>query len=317
MADLIRLSVKEGSQSSRQIAKNIEQSAERVKSSRRVLDMDTSARAKRYAELRDKYRPDGSYVENSRSNYRSFNDFVSPEARAARRPKPKVAPQPTGNARVDAFNRRVAQAREPKSTPRTAEEIKKSYKESRSRERKEARESNLRKREAERIASSQAFLDGANQQKGLLPTVAKTSKTLLGSMVNNLSEEGALKRAGIGIFQSAGVGGVTSAGMAYLQGEDPWEAAKTGMFKGAMVGAGYQGLKAATHASSTKKGIKGIMDNTKQIGRGVRDTYSVHTVRGNAAMRQNGMSDQLKTIMRANELSKTSIAANGLYGGRK
>lgn len=317
MADLIRLSVKEGSQASKQMAKNIEQSASRVTNSRRVVDMDTSARAKRYAELRDKYRPDGSYVENSRGNYKSFKGFTSPEARAARQPKPDVAPKSTGNARVDAFNRRAAQARVPKSTPRTAEEIKRSYREASSQKRKATREATARQREADRIASSQAFLDGASPQKGFLPTAAKTGKTLLGSMVNNLGEKGALKRAGIGAFQSAGVWGTASAGIAYLQGEDPWEAAKTGAVRGAMAGAGYQGLKAAAHANSTQKGIKGVLDNTKQIGRGVRDTYSVHTPRGNAAMRQNGMSDQLKTIMRANELSKTSISANGLYGGRK
>lgn len=143
-------------------------------------------------------------------------------------------------------------------------------------------------------------LDGVEAKDTFFKSIGATGATLGRSMYKNLSEKGALKRAAIGTLQTSAVSAAASGGLAALNGDDPWEAAKTGAIRGALAGAGYQGLKAATH---TTAGFgKGGM---KQIGRGLKDTYGAHTVSGQAAIRQNGqMSNQLKRILMAGKDTK-------------
>jgi hypothetical protein len=158
-----------------------------------------------------------------------------------------------------------------------------------------------RRREAGRKMVN-PILDSVPTYDGVLSRVGATAGTLTNSMFKSLSEKGALGKAFKGSVQASAFGAATQGTLSYLQGDDPWEGAKTGAIRGAMIGAGYQGLKAATHARSAGKGITGMKSNMKQIGRGLKSTYSAHTVEGQAAIRQNGqMSNQLKRILMANK----------------
>lgn len=76
-------------------------------------------------------------------------------------------------------------------------------------------------------------------------------------------------------------------------------------------GAGYHGLKAATHAN--KGSIKG---NLKHIGSTTQQVYKAHTPAGNAAMRQNGVSNQLKRVLEANQMTQKQIAYSDLIDRR-
>lgn len=161
-------------------------------------------------------------------------------------------------------------------------------------------------REGQRNVGS---LKGVNTDRGLLSRVGATANTLYGSALQNLKTEGNLRRAGIGTLQSAAASAGVHGGLAFLQGEDPWEAAKTGAVRGAFAGAGYQGLKAATHAKTGS--IKG---NLKHIASTTKQTYKAHTVAGNAAMKQGGVSNQLARVLQANEMSRQT---SGIFGFNK
>lgn len=169
-------------------------------------------------------------------------------------------------------------------------------------------ERNARKRELS-IRRAPKILDGVEPSDKFLRRIGLTGTTLFRSAVGNLSAKGNLATAGKKVVQSATVGAASSAGLAYLQGDDPWQAAKGGAFKGALVGASYQGLKAATHTPQAI--FKGGATN---IGRTVADTYKAHTSAGQAAFRQNGMSSQLQRVLQTNQSVRMNQSIFGLNG---
>ncbi|UOE58098.1 hypothetical protein [Cytobacillus oceanisediminis] len=129
-----------------------------------------------------------------------------------------------------------------------------------------------------------------------LGRLGATGSTLLGSGAQYFSREGSIKSALKGTVASSAVSAGAHGGIAALQGEDPWEAAKTGALRGAMAGAGYHGLKGATWADAGS-----IRGNLKAIGQGVKQTHMTHSVKGQLALRDKGISRQLEQIMRANQ----------------
>ncbi|MFE7817805.1 hypothetical protein ACFU1R_06325 [Priestia megaterium] len=179
----------------------------------------------------------------------------------------------------------------------------------RTKQQRTARQNSRVEKKRRRADEGLASLNTINPQERLLPAIGSTAKTLYGSARANLGEPGSLKRAGIGVIQSSAASAAVSGGMAAIQGNDPWEAAKSGAFKGAVAGVGYQGLKAATHAhtGSIKGNLKHIASTTKQ-------TYQAHTVAGNTAMRtsKNGVSNQLKRVLDANQASRKTESIFGL-----
>ncbi|HDR4737019.1 TPA: hypothetical protein QCR36_004073 [Bacillus cereus] len=172
-----------------------------------------------------------------------------------------------------------------------------------------ARKSKSARETRKRVAGSQEALNGATPNNKFLGRIGASAKTLLGSGMENLRAEGNLRRAGIGAFQSSVTSAAVHGGIGYLQGDDPWEAAKTGAIRGAFAGAGYQGLKAATHAN--KGSIRG---NLKHIGSTTKQVYQAHTPAGNATMRQNGVSNQLKRVLEANQMTQRT---NSIFGFNK
>lgn len=152
-------------------------------------------------------------------------------------------------------------------------------------------------------------LNGIDPNKGLLSRIGASASVLGSSALSNLRTAGNLKKAGIGTLQSSVASAGIHGGLAYIQGDDPWEAAKTGAVRGALAGAGYQGLKAATHANagSIKGNIKHMASTTKQ-------TYKAHTAAGNASMRQNGVSNQLARVLDNNRMARQT---EGIFGFNK
>jgi len=179
----------------------------------------------------------------------------------------------------------------------------------RTKQQRTARQTSRVEKKKRRADEGIASLNTINPQERVLPRIGSTAKTLYGSARTNLGEPGSLKRAGIGVVQSSAASAAVSGGMAALQGNDPWEAAKSGAFKGAIGGVGYQGLKAATHAQTGS--IKG---NLKHIASTTKQTYQAHTMAGNAAMRssKNGVSNQLKRVLDANQASRQTESIFGL-----
>ncbi|MFE4029185.1 hypothetical protein ACFX4N_23810 [Priestia sp. YIM B13551] len=171
---------------------------------------------------------------------------------------------------------------------------------------------------AERQKSEKEFdkgvssLDGIKANEKLLPSIGATASTLFKSARTNLGAKGSMKSAAIGTFQASAASAAVSGGIAALQGNDPWEAAKTGFVRGAMAGGTYQGLKAATHANAGS--IKG---NLKHIASTTKQTYQAHTMAGNAGMRQGGVSRQLEKVLKASQMNRQNIAHNGLYKNQK
>lgn len=160
------------------------------------------------------------------------------------------------------------------------------------------------RKQAEEIVRKGEALRGVSTHDTILGRLGTTAKTLINSASYNLAQEGNLKKAGIGIVQSSVAGAAFSGGMGYLQGDDPWEAAKTGAFRGALAGVGYQGFKAATHANAGS-----IRGNIKQMSSTSRQVYKAHTVAGQEAIKKNGMSRQLKTVLEANRNSQLAQSA--------
>ncbi|MES9681840.1 hypothetical protein ABWK22_02745 [Gottfriedia acidiceleris] len=161
---------------------------------------------------------------------------------------------------------------------------------------------------AKKIKTGVSF-NNIDPNKGLIRRAGSTLGVLAGSAASNLRKSGNLKKAAIGTLQSSVASAGVSAGLAAVQGNDPWEAAKTGAVRGAMAGVGYQGLKAATHAN--KGSIKG---NLKHMASTSKQVYQAHTVKGNAAMRQNGVSPQLKRVLHNNQMARQT---EGIFGFNK
>ena len=170
------------------------------------------------------------------------------------------------------------------------------------------------KREEKKVAENRSLLLNMehfdDDEKG--KHLWETTKTLVGSAHGNLSNIENLKKAGKGTLQASAASTAAHGGLAALQGEDPWEAAKTGAFRGAIGGGMYQYAKAATGAKSRLPGMKGIKDNFKQMGVGARDTYRAHNWNANIDMRESGnISPQLKTVLRQNQRNKMT---GGIFG---
>ena len=155
---------------------------------------------------------------------------------------------------------------------------------------------------------SKINLEGTRLQKG-----AGVFKTANSSFLGNMRIKENRKMAGRGIVKSTAASAAAHGGLAYLQGEDPWEAAKTGAIRGALVGGGYQYAKAATGAKSNLKGIKGIKDNLRQIGTGGRDIVRAHSITGNLDMKKDirNISPQLKRVLQQKERNEMT---GGLFG---
>jgi hypothetical protein len=166
-----------------------------------------------------------------------------------------------------------------------------------------------RRKKAENVVTNGRMFEGIDASKGLFGRIGATASVLGGSGLHNLRQAGNLRKAGIGTLQTSVASAGIHGGLAYLQGDDPWEAAKTGAVRGALVGGGYQGLKAATHAN--KGSIKG---NLKHMASTTKQTYKAHTAAGNASMRQNGVSTQLKQVLRNNQMARQT---EGIFGFNK
>ncbi|MEK1829093.1 hypothetical protein AAAC51_08040 [Priestia megaterium] len=173
---------------------------------------------------------------------------------------------------------------------------------------KNIREGKEKVNRSQRKIDGRKTLRGIKTSEGVLSPLASTLKTGYNSASHFLKQDDNLKKAGIGIIQSGATGAAVSGGLAAIQGEDPWAAAKSGAVRGAFGGIGYQGLKAATHANtgSLKGNLKHMASTTKQ-------TYQAHTRAGNVAMQRQGVSRQLQTVLNASELNRQNIASNGLY----
>lgn len=159
--------------------------------------------------------------------------------------------------------------------------------------------------------SPNAGLDELNQidpTRGKLGAIKGTASTLFNSGADYLGRDGNLKKAGIGVLQSSAVSAAGHGALAAAQGDDPWEAAKTGALRGAVVGAGYQGMKAATQLDKHQ----GYFNNLKHMGRNVYDVGRAHTVSGNSAIRKEGVSKPLENILRANQLNSMNRQKNKL-----
>lgn len=128
--------------------------------------------------------------------------------------------------------------------------------------------------------------------------VGVTAKSLFTGAKNHFHDPtlGAERRKAAfkGTFQAAAVSAGGHAGLALLSGDDPWEAAKTGAFRGALAGAGYQSLKGATGANT-----ESIWGNMKHIGATTKDLYSATTIKGREQLRKEGMSNSLSNLLRA------------------
>lgn len=145
-----------------------------------------------------------------------------------------------------------------------------------------------------------------NMTNGLLRTIGATAKTVLGSGIDHFSKEGNVKNAFKGVVKSTALNATVSGGMAAMQGEDPWDAAKSGAVRGAFLGAGYMGLKGSL-ASSKKLGKGG----TREMASTVRDVYRSHTLEGQKQLRRDGLSRPLKQVL---EQNKRTERASNFYG---
>lgn len=141
-------------------------------------------------------------------------------------------------------------------------------------------------------------IDKLDQKKlnGGVKGIGQVGRTYLASGKNYFFDpkEGSsrLKKAGIGVLQSSAVSAAGHAGVAYVNGSDPWEAAKQGAVRGAMVGAGYQGLKGATRSDAGS-----IWGNVKQINATTKDLYKATTVKGREQIRKEGASRSLSSLL--------------------
>jgi hypothetical protein len=187
------------------------------------------------------------------------------------------------------------------------------------------------KKEAERAkqagfdpkVNKQRHAEGAAHREGILSDhavtcdtffsrIGATGKTLLNSGGEHFSQEGAVKKALQKTVTASAASAGGHMGLAAVQGEDVWEAAKTGAFRGAVVGGGYQGLKGVTRADASS-----IRGNLKQIGSGLNRTYKSTNQANHASMAQRaeasgGVSKQLEKILRANQMNEVNKTANGL-----
>lgn len=123
--------------------------------------------------------------------------------------------------------------------------------------------------------------------------VTKVLRNLTKRAARNATEhyaEHGVKPALQGVVQSVAAHATLSGGLAALQGDDVWEAAKTGAFRGALMGTGYQSLKFATKAN--KETVRG---NLKHI----------------AKTSKSAVSTQLKTVLRHKRMTEKTKAAFG------
>lgn len=122
---------------------------------------------------------------------------------------------------------------------------------------------------------------------------------------------GRRKAAYKGTFQAAAVSAAGHAGVAVLNGDDPWEAAKTGAFRGALAGGGYQTLKGATGANTGS-----MWGNMQHIGSTTKDMYRATTIKGRESIRagEEKMSRPLKKMLSAQVDAKTSSAVRNKKG---
>jgi len=136
-----------------------------------------------------------------------------------------------------------------------------------------------------------AELDGG--RKGVKETAGALKDNFKNHFFGENGEEN-LKAAGVQVAKSAAVSAAAHGGLAALEGEDAWEAAKKGAFRGALGAGLYQGAKGATGANAGS-----IWGNIKQIGRTTQDMYNATTVAGREALRKGNMSGSLATLMQA------------------
>lgn len=136
--------------------------------------------------------------------------------------------------------------------------------------------------------------------KNMIGSIGATAKTVFNSGKAHFSQPGTIGTAGKGIAKSMGANAAISGGLAAVQGDDIWDAAKSGAVRGAAMGAGYMGAKGAM--GTTAKFGKGGMKDT---ARTMNQAYKSTTVAGQQAMRsgQSPMSNQLKKVLENNRMS--------------
>lgn len=150
-------------------------------------------------------------------------------------------------------------------------------------------------------------LSSINLDGGATKKTLRAAKTFNGSFLGHIKDEENLKTIGKRVLQSTAGSAAAHGGLAALQGDDPWEAAKTGALRGAFAGAGYQYLRAGAGVNSMQKGFKGFKENVGTVYKAGRDTLRAHSITGNRELRQK-MSPYLKQVLDQN-------ARNEMTGG--
>lgn len=138
------------------------------------------------------------------------------------------------------------------------------------------------------------MLPQANEK--MLGSIGSTGKMLWNSARTEFAKEGAVKNVLKGTVKAGALDAGISGGLAALQGEDVWDAAKGGFMQGAKYGAGYMGLKTTVGATS-KFGRGGL----KETATGIRDTFRSTRASGQEMIRREGVSNSLFNVLRNNQ----------------
>lgn len=183
---------------------------------------------------------------------------------------------------------------------------------------KEGQESLLRKEiQKKNSLRDPNFIENLNKMderklNGGLRGIGTTGSTLFSGAKKYFLDpvEGAARRKSAykGTFQAAATSAAGHAGIAALNGDDPWEAAKTGAVRGAKVGGGYQTLKGATGANAGS-----IWGNVKHINATTKDLYRATTVKGREQLRKEGVSGSLSTLLSM----ESGVASNKAFFSKK
>lgn len=270
-----------------------------TKSFRDVLSRDA-----RKEQLTKRYRGGESYVESSKSNFKSFLNGKS----STTKPDNKFRKYEEATAKMKGKTLRQT----------TRENYSKAESEARRKKwlenggvRKDADKIAKGKKTQEQIKTNLAAMD-ERKLNGGLRGIGTTGSTLFSGAKKHFLDpaEGAARRKSAykGTFQAAAASAAGHAGIAALNGDDPWEAAKTGAVRGAKVGGGYQILKGATGANAGS-----IWGNVKHINATTKDLYRATTVKGREQLRKEGVSGSLSTLLSM----ESGVANNRAFFSRK
>lgn len=270
-----------------------------TKSFRDVLSRDA-----RKEQLTRKYRGGESYVESSKSNFKSFLNGTS----STTKPDNKFRKYEEATAKMK--GKTLRQTKREDYYKAESEARRKKWLENGG-VRKDADKIAKEKKIQEQIKTNLDVMD-AKEIDGGVKGGWTTVKTLASGVKNHYLDpvEGAARRKSAykGTFQAAATSAAGHAGLAFLNGDDPWEAAKTGAVRGAKVGGLHQALKGATGANTGS-----MWGNVKHISATTKDMYHATTVKGREQLRKDGVSGSLKTLLGM----ESGVASNKAFFSKK